>query len=151
MNILHATTDPPLLQRLKEMLGSAAKADIAVGYFFMSGFEAVAQELSPLKEIRILVGRTDRHVLEEVAAGCVDYSVVPLEEAMAAGMLAEQGGRPTWFRDLTPEPVAVEEEEAAPEAEEPAPVVVAEEPAPVVAEGELVGLESLEGREEEEA
>ncbi|MEK7853505.1 MAG: DNA-directed RNA polymerase subunit omega [candidate division NC10 bacterium] len=89
--------------------------------------------------------------LEELAAGCVDYSAVPLEEAMAAGMLAEQGGRPTWFRDLTPEPVAVEEEEAAPEAEEPAPVVVAEEPAPVVAEGELVGLESLEGREEEEA
>lgn len=89
--------------------------------------------------------------LEELAAGCVDYSVVPLEEAMAAGMLAEQGGRPTWFRDLTPEPVAVEEEEAAPEAEEPAPVVVAEEQAPVVAEGELVGLESLEGREEEEA
>jgi len=89
--------------------------------------------------------------LEELAAGCVDYSVVPLEEAMAAGMLAEQGGRPTWFRDLAPEPVAVEEEEAAPEAEEPAPVVVAEEPAPVVAEGELVGLESLEGREEEEA
>lgn len=89
--------------------------------------------------------------LEELAAGCVDYSMVPLEEAMAAGMLAEQGGRPTWFRDLAPEPVAVEEEEAAPEAEEPAPVVVAEEPAPVVAEGELVGLESLEGREEEEA
>lgn len=89
--------------------------------------------------------------LEELAAGCVDYSVVPLEEAMAAGMLAEQGGRPTWFRDLAPEPVAVEEEEAAPEVEEPAPVVVAEEPAPVVAEGELVGLESLEGREEEEA
>lgn len=89
--------------------------------------------------------------LEELAAGCVDYSVVPLEEAMAAGMLAEEGGRPTWFRDLAPEPVAVEEEEAAPEAEEPAPVVAAGEPAPVVAEGELVGLESLEGREEEEA
>ena len=80
---------------------------------------------------------------------------------MAAGMLAEEGGRPTWFRDLAPEPVAVEEEEAAPEAEgaeeaapeaeEQAPVVVAEEPAPVVAEGELVGLEVLEGREEEEA
>ncbi len=89
--------------------------------------------------------------LEELAAGCVDYSVVPLEEAMAAGMMAEEGGKPTWFRDLAPEPVAVEEEEAAPEAEEPAPVVVAEEPAPVVAEGELVGLEVLEGREEEEA
>ncbi len=42
MNILHATTDPPLLQRLKEMPGSSARADIAVGYFFISGFEQVA-------------------------------------------------------------------------------------------------------------
>ena len=50
MNILHASTNPPLLQRLKEMLGSSARADIAVGrrlaiyrrYFFISGFEQVA-------------------------------------------------------------------------------------------------------------
>ncbi|MDP2728564.1 MAG: hypothetical protein Q8P59_13610 [Dehalococcoidia bacterium] len=42
MNILHATTDPPLLQRLKEMLGSSARADIAVGYFFVSGFDQVS-------------------------------------------------------------------------------------------------------------
>jgi len=93
--------------------------------------------------------------MEELAAGSVDYSVVPLEEALAAGMLAEEGGKPTWFRDLAPEPVAVEEEEeAAPEVEEPAPEVeepapaAAAEEAPVVAEGELVDLESLEGREE---
>ncbi|GEM_PF-5888938 len=39
VNILHRTTDPSLLQRLKEMLGNSAHADIAVGYFFMSGFE----------------------------------------------------------------------------------------------------------------
>jgi len=44
MDILHATTDPSLLQRLKEMLGSSARADIAVGYFFVSGFEQVAAE-----------------------------------------------------------------------------------------------------------
>ncbi len=37
-NILHATTDPDLLSRLREMLGSSARADIAVGYFFVSGF-----------------------------------------------------------------------------------------------------------------
>lgn len=99
--------------------------------------------------------------LEELAAGSVDYSVVPLEEAMAAGMLAEEGGKPTWFRDLAPEAVAVEEEEqeaapeaegaeeAPPEAEETAPAVAAPE-APVVAEGELVDLESLERGEEKE-
>ena len=51
------------------MLDSAARADIAVGYFFMSGFEAVADSLKHLQKVRILVGRTDRHILEEVASG----------------------------------------------------------------------------------
>ena len=69
MNILHATTDPDLLTRLREMLGSSSHADIAVGYFFMSGFEAVADDLARLDKVRILVGRTDRQVLEEVAIG----------------------------------------------------------------------------------
>ena len=69
MNVLHAKTDPDLLTRLKEMLGSSARADIAVGYFFMSGFDAVADDLARLDKVRILVGRTDRQVLEEVALG----------------------------------------------------------------------------------
>ena len=69
MNILHSQTDPDLLTRLREMLDSAARADIAVGYFFMSGFEAVADSLKHLQKVRILVGRTDRHILEEVASG----------------------------------------------------------------------------------
>ena len=69
MNILHAKTDPTLLKRLKDMLGSADRADIAVGYFFVSGFDAVADDLARLSQVRILVGRTDRHVIEEVAAG----------------------------------------------------------------------------------
>ena len=69
MTTLHASTDPDLLTRLKEMLGSANRADIAVGYFFMSCFEAVADELSHLNRTRILVGRTDRPTLEAVAAG----------------------------------------------------------------------------------
>ena len=69
MNILHATTDPPLIDRLQQMLSSSERADIAVGYFFMSGFQAVADQLSHLQKVRILVGRTDRRVLEEVALG----------------------------------------------------------------------------------
>ena len=67
MNILHSTTDPTLLARLKEMLGSSAWADIAVGYFFIGGFGAVSDDLARLNKVRILVGRTDRQVLEEVA------------------------------------------------------------------------------------
>ena len=69
MNILHAKTDPDLLTRLREMLGSSSRADIAVGYFFISGFDAVADNIAGLDKVRILVGRTDRQVLEEVALG----------------------------------------------------------------------------------
>ena len=69
MNILHATTEPSLIDRLQQMLSSSERADIAVGYFFMSGFQAVADQLSNLQKVRILVGRTDRRVLEEVALG----------------------------------------------------------------------------------
>ena len=69
MTILHANTDPDLLTRLRQMLGSAARADIAVGYFFMSGFGKVADELAQLSKTRILVGRADQPTLEAVAAG----------------------------------------------------------------------------------
>ncbi len=69
MNILHANTDPDLLTRLKEMLGSSARADFAVGYFFIGGFDALADDLARLDRVRILVGRADRMVLEEAAAG----------------------------------------------------------------------------------
>ena len=36
-NIIHATTDPDLVTRLRGMLDSSARADIPVGYSFMSG------------------------------------------------------------------------------------------------------------------
>jgi DNA-directed RNA polymerase subunit omega len=98
--------------------------------------------------------------LEELAAGAVDYSVVPLEEAARAGMLAVEGSKPTWFRDLAPEAVAVGEEaeeaapeaegaeEAAPEGEEPPAAVAGETPEP--GEPVLVDLDSLEREEEKE-
>jgi hypothetical protein len=67
VNILHATTDPALIARLKQMLGHSEKADIAVGCFFVSGFNAVAEELTRLEKVRLLVGRTDRQTLEAAA------------------------------------------------------------------------------------
>ena len=68
MNILHAGTDHDLLTRLKETLGSAGSAEIAVGYFFMSGFSTVANELPRLNRTRTLVGWTDRPTLGALAA-----------------------------------------------------------------------------------
>ena len=69
MTVYHAKTDPDLLTRLRQMLGSSARADIAVGYFFMSGFAEVVDDLSRLNKSRILVGRADQPTLEAVAAG----------------------------------------------------------------------------------
>ena len=82
-NILHATTDPALLERLKEMFGSSARADIAVGFFFMSGFEAVADDLARLDRVRILVGRTDRQVFEEVAVGLQQAEALRVQQQMS--------------------------------------------------------------------
>ena len=58
-----------MLDRLKGMLAYSARADIAVGYLFVSGFTAVAAELEKLDMVRVLVGRTDRATLDEVASG----------------------------------------------------------------------------------
>ena len=56
-------------ERVKEGRGASGSVEIAVGYFFISGFEEVAVDLERLDKVRLLVGRTDRQVLEEVAAG----------------------------------------------------------------------------------
>ena len=69
MNILHAHTQPDMLTRLREMLRGAARADIAVGYFFMSGFAQAADDFAHLRKTRVLVGQADRPTLEAVAAG----------------------------------------------------------------------------------
>ena len=91
MNILHATTDPDLLTRLREMLGSSARADIAVGYFFMSGFEAISDSLSRMEKVRILVGRTDRPTLEAVASGLQQSQA--LKERLEADQLVPRRQR----------------------------------------------------------
>lgn len=88
MDILHSKTDPAMLDRLKEMLGSSARADIAVGYFFISGFEEVAQDLAKLDKIRVLVGRTDRQVLEQVAAGL--QQAEPLQARLSADSIVRR-------------------------------------------------------------
>ena len=92
MNILHAATDPDLLTRLKQMLGSANRADIAVGYFFVSGFGAVADELSRLRKVRILVGRTDRETLEAVALGLQQQDALRARLAVDSTVQRSQRG-----------------------------------------------------------
>ena len=91
MNILYATSAPTFADDCKAILAEARSADIAVGYLFMSGFTAVAHELSGLAHIRILVGRTDRVVLDDITAA-INYHDT-LGEYLAA---TPRSGVPKW-------------------------------------------------------
>ena len=74
MTILHAHSDPQFAAHLRSVLADANahphSVDIAVGYFHLSGFTQVADLLATRPgKVRILIGRTHRPTLEQIAAG----------------------------------------------------------------------------------
>jgi superfamily II DNA or RNA helicase len=59
-----------LVEHINRILGTTASARFAVGYFFLSGLEAIAKPLSSVKEVRLLIGNTtNRETLEQIAEG----------------------------------------------------------------------------------
>ena len=74
MTILHAHSEPQFAQRLRDVIGEANgrphSVDIAVGYFYLSGFAQAADLLAARPgQVRILIGRTDLPTRQEIAAG----------------------------------------------------------------------------------
>ena len=59
-----------LIDRLKDYLADSEAAHFAVGYFFLSGFKAIAPEVGKLKKLRLLIGNTtSRETLEQIVEG----------------------------------------------------------------------------------
>ena len=59
-----------LAAHLRRVLGSTEVARFAVGYFFLSGFEAIVDRLSSVRELRLLIGNTsNRDTIEQMAEG----------------------------------------------------------------------------------
>lgn len=59
-----------LVDRTKSILHSTEAGRFAVGYFFLSGLESVADSLDGLKELRLLIGNTtNRETIEQLAEG----------------------------------------------------------------------------------
>jgi superfamily II DNA or RNA helicase len=59
-----------LADRITTILSSSEAAHFAVGYFFLSGFEAIAPQLTNIKKLRLLIGNTsDRQTIEQIAQG----------------------------------------------------------------------------------
>ena len=59
-----------LVEHINLILDSTEKARFAVGYFFLSGFQSIAEELQGVKELHLLIGNTtNRETLEQIAEG----------------------------------------------------------------------------------
>jgi superfamily II DNA/RNA helicase len=59
-----------LVDQIKRILDSTEAAHFAVGYFFISGFTAIAERLTRIKELRLLIGNTsNRETIEQIAQG----------------------------------------------------------------------------------
>jgi superfamily II DNA/RNA helicase/HKD family nuclease len=59
-----------LVDQIKRILDSTEAAHFAVGYFFLSGFTAIAERLNNIKELRLLIGNTsNRETIEQIAQG----------------------------------------------------------------------------------
>jgi len=59
-----------LVDHINRILSSTGAARFAVGYFFLSGLTSVAEKLTKVKELRLLIGNTtNRETLEQLAEG----------------------------------------------------------------------------------
>jgi hypothetical protein len=59
-----------LVEHINCILTSSEAARFAVGYFFLSGLESIAEKLAGVQELRLLIGNTtNRDTLEQLAEG----------------------------------------------------------------------------------
>lgn len=66
-----------LIDHIKRALSTSERAKFALGYFFLSGFEGIKDELKNLKEVRLLIGNTTtRETLEQLSEGYRRFELV---------------------------------------------------------------------------
>lgn len=71
--------DQKLVDHINRILGSTESARFAVGYFFLSGLEAIQEKLGTVKSLRLLIGNTtNRETIEQISEG---YKRLELVEA----------------------------------------------------------------------
>lgn len=59
-----------LADRIRTMLASSQAAHFAVGYFFVSGLDSLADRLGDVRELRLLIGNTsNQETIEQLAEG----------------------------------------------------------------------------------
>jgi len=66
-----------LTPEINNFLADSIRAHFAVGYFFLSGFQAIAGYIPHLDQLRLLIGNvTNRQTIEQLAEGYHDTSCI---------------------------------------------------------------------------
>jgi len=83
--------DSYLADAVRPLLSQSARAHFAVGYFFLSGFKAIASELEKVQELRLLIGNTtDRATVEQLAEGHASREAILADQSEGEFLNAQQ-------------------------------------------------------------
>ena len=88
-----------LAQSVKPLLSESDKAKFAVGYFFISGFKFIADELEKISELKLLIGNvSDSQTIEQLAE---THSAAQLLERTRKREFANQKERDTTLDEVS--------------------------------------------------
>jgi hypothetical protein len=66
-----------LADAVRPLLSESVRAHFAVGYFFLSGFKAIADQLATVQELGLLIGNTsDWATIEQLAEGHASWEAI---------------------------------------------------------------------------
>jgi superfamily II DNA or RNA helicase len=83
-----------LADAVRPLLSESVRAHFAVGYFFLSGFKAIAEQLATVQELRLLIGNTsDRATIEQLAEGHASREAIIAHQRQGEFLNAQQRAR----------------------------------------------------------
>ncbi len=87
-----------LATQIRTILESSEAAHFAVGYFFISGFTAIADRLDNIKSLRLLIGNTsNRQTIDQIAQGYRHLELI--EERLKDEAYPNHSSIPPMIRD----------------------------------------------------
>jgi phosphatidylserine/phosphatidylglycerophosphate/cardiolipin synthase-like enzyme len=79
---------------VRPLLDQSERAHFAVGYFFLSGFKAIAPQLEKIQELRLLIGNTsDRSTVEQLAEGHASRQAIIARQREGQFLNSQQRGK----------------------------------------------------------
>ncbi len=75
--LIDNTPDNQLIDKVNELLEISEFSGMAVGFFYLSGFEAIQKNLQSVKNLRLIIGsRTNKATVEEMTKGHLQRSLM---------------------------------------------------------------------------